>query len=166
MNCSGLNMVPAPTTVAMTTTPLPTTSTASSVAMTTTHVASTRRLTTPTTPFVSTRGSVCVVYDELYSFTSRRRSRTMIMIGSSEVILFYYTQWTAASSVVGAMTAASLCFLFGHEISRESLNEFSPDSHGRRVWLRLSSKVKGQGHQGQKPAFFGPCGGLHAVCVW
>jgi len=85
-------MVPAPTTVAMTTTPLPTTSTASSVAMTTTHVASTRRQTTATTPFASTKGNVCVVYDELYSFTSWRPSRTMIMTGSSEVILFYCTQ--------------------------------------------------------------------------
>jgi len=27
------------------------------------------------------------------------------------------------------------------------------------------SKVKGQGHQGQKMAFFGPFGALHAVCL-
>jgi len=29
----------------------------------------------------------------------------------------------------------------------------------------LKVKVKGQGHQGQKTAFFGPFSGLHAVSV-
>ena len=57
-----------------------------------------------------------------------------------------------------------------HEISREPLNGFAPNSHGRRVWslaaMSLNVKVKGQGHQGQKTAFFSPFGGLRAVYVW
>ena len=61
-------------------------------------------------------------------------------------------------------------FLFVYEISRELLNEFVPNSHRRRVWslarMSLKVKVKGQGHQGQKMAFFGPFGGLHAAHVW
>jgi len=45
----------------------------------------------------------------------------------------------------------------------ETLNGFAPNSHGRRVWslarmsLKVMIKVKGQGHQGQKTAFFGLC---------
>jgi len=50
--------------------------------------------------------------------------------------------------------ASSVCFLFVYEISRESLNRFAPNSHGRRVCsiARTSFKVKvrGQGHKGQK----------------
>ena len=46
----------------------------------------------------------------------------------------------------------SVVFLYVYEISREPLNGFRPNSHGRRVWslARTSLKVKGQGHQGQK----------------
>jgi len=68
--------------------------------------------------------------------------------------------------------AVSLCFLFMYEISREPLNGFAPKSHERRVWSlvrqiwRSRSKVKGQGHQGQKKAFFGPFGGLRHVYFW
>ena len=60
-------------------------------------------------------------------------------------------------------------FLFVYEKSREPLNGFGPNSRGRRVWslARRSLKVtvKGQGHQGQKVSFFGPFGGLRAVCL-
>jgi len=49
------------------------------------------------------------------------------------------------------------------KISREPLNGFAPNSQGRRVWsltrMSLNVKVKGQGHQGQKTAFFGPFSG-------
>jgi len=48
----------------------------------------------------------------------------------------------------------SVVFLVVYEISREQLNGFATNSHGRRVWslarTRSRSKVKGQGHQGQK----------------
>ena len=64
----------------------------------------------------------------------------------------------------------SLALLFMYEISREPVNGFAPNSHGGRVWFlartSLKIKVKGQGHQGQTTAFFGPFGGLRAVCVW
>ena len=44
--------------------------------------------------------------------------------------------------------AVSLWFLFVYEISREPLNGFTPNSHGRRVWslaqTSLKVKVKGQ----------------------
>jgi len=64
--------------------------------------------------------------------------------------------------------ALSVCgFLFVHEISREPLNAFVPNSHGRHVCsfaqTSLRVKVKGQGHQGQKNSIFSPFGGLHAV---
>ena len=57
--------------------------------------------------------------------------------------------------------APSVCvFLFVYEISPELLNDFAPDSRGRRVlslaWTRLKVKVKGQGHKGQKRHFFRP----------
>jgi len=53
-------------------------------------------------------------------------------------------------------------FLFVYEISREPLNGFAPNSHGRRVWslarrsLKVKVKVVYQDHQGQK---------RHAVCA-
>jgi len=52
------------------------------------------------------------------------------------------------------------------------LNGFEPNSHGRRVWsltqTRLKVKVKAQMSRSleTKTTFFGPFGGLHAVCVW
>jgi len=51
--------------------------------------------------------------------------------------------------------ALSVTFLFVYEISMEALNGFASNSQGR-VWslARLPrSKVKGQGHQGQKRHF-------------
>ena len=61
-------------------------------------------------------------------------------------------------------------FSFVYEISPEPLNGFAPNSRGTRAWslthTSLKVKVKGQGHQGQKLAFFGPFGGVHAVFVW
>jgi len=59
-----------------------------------------------------------------------------------------------------------------YEISREPLNGFAPDSHGRHVLslaqMSLKVKVKGQKlwSQGQKTAFFGTFGGLRVVYVW
>ena len=48
-------------------------------------------------------------------------------------------------------------FLVVYKISREPLNGFVPNSHGRRVWsltpTSLKVNVKGQGHQGQKRHF-------------
>ena len=61
-------------------------------------------------------------------------------------------------------------WLFVYEISLEPLNGFVPNSHGRRVWslaqTSLKVKVKGQRHQGQIMAFFGPFSGLCVVYVW
>ena len=61
----------------------------------------------------------------------------------------------------------SVCgFLFVYEISPELLNDFAPNSHGRRVWSldRTSLKVKDkvQGHQGQKCHILT----LLAACLW
>jgi len=43
-----------------------------------------------------------------------------------------------------------------HNAWQKPLNEFAPNSHGRRVWsfaqMSWNVKVKGQGHQGQKRA--------------
>jgi len=65
---------------------------------------------------------------------------------------------------------SSVCGFFLYAISREPLNGFAPNSHERRVWSlarrvwrsRSRSKVKGQGHQGQKLHF--PA--LSAACGW
>jgi len=69
--------------------------------------------------------------------------------------------------------APSICvFLFVYEISREPLNGFAPNSHGKRVGslarTSLKFKVKGQRFRsrGTKTAFFGPFSGLCAVYVW
>jgi len=63
--------------------------------------------------------------------------------------------------------AQSVCGWFVY-MSRKPLNGFAPNSHGSRVWsiAWTSLKVKGQGHQGQKTAFFGPFGGLYAYAVY
>jgi len=52
----------------------------------------------------------------------------------------------------------SVCaFLFVYEISREPLNRFAPNSHGRRLWflawMTLKVNVKGQGLHKQKLHF-------------
>jgi len=76
--------------------------------------------------------------------------------------------FTACSEVRKVLfLTLSVTFLFVYEISLELLNGFASNSHGRRVWslARTSLKVKDQGHQGQKTAFFGPFGFLHAVYV-
>jgi len=85
-----------------------------------------------------------IVYTALiYSITARSKLRKVLLL------------------------APSVCvFLFVYKISREPLNGFAPNSHGRRVWSPLGrvqgqrSKVKGQCHQGQKNGIFGPLGGL------
>ena len=50
-------------------------------------------------------------------------------------------------------------FWFVCEISREPLNGFAPNSHGRHVWSLAwtSFKVTGEGHQGQKRPACGLC---------
>jgi len=68
-------------------------------------------------------------------------------------------------------SAQSVCgFLFVYEISQVPLNGFAPNAHGKCVWYfarsSLKIKVKGQGHQGQKTAFFDHFRGLCAVYVW
>jgi len=57
-------------------------------------------------------------------------------------------------------------FLFVCEISREQLNRFAPNSHRRLVWfLALTSlKVKAKVTR-DKTTFFGPFGGMLAVCL-
>jgi len=66
--------------------------------------------------------------------------------------------------------ALFVTFLFVYEISPEPLNGFVINSQGRHAWslarMSLNVKVKGQGHQGQKTAFFGPFSSLCAVYVW
>jgi len=54
-----------------------------------------------------------------------------------------------------------------YEIYREPQNGFAPNSHERRVWslARTSLKVKVTRESRDKMAFFGPFGGLRAVCV-
>jgi len=89
------------------------------------------------------------------------------------IILFFII--TARSELWKVLfLAPSVCgfFLFVYEISREPLNGFAPNSPGRRVWsfartnFNVSrSKIKGQGHQGQK-RHFSAFGGLYAVYAW
>jgi len=43
------------------------------------------------------------------------------------------------------------------------MNGYAPNSHPSD---EFEAKLKGQGHQGQETAFFGPFGGLRAVYVW
>jgi len=68
----------------------------------------------------------------------------------------------------GQRAVKRLLLLLLCEISWEPLNGFAPNSHRRHIWsfarMSLKVKVKGQGHQGQKTAFFGPSGGL-IVCL-
>ena len=85
--------------------------------------------------------------------------------GSSAVLNdFYFQSFTARSELLMVLfLGPSVCvFLFVYEISREPLNGFAPNSHGRRVWslarrsLKVKVKVICQDHQGQK---------RHAVCA-
>jgi len=68
----------------------------------------------------------------------------------------------------GSVLAPSVCgFLFVYEISREPLNGFAPNSHGRRAWslgrISLNVKIKGRSRSpGTKTAF----STLSAACVW
>jgi len=83
---------------------------------------------------------------------------------------FYRTQWTAEGSVFGAISLWFFCLCVKYSVSQDMLNGFAPNWHRRRVWslarTSLKVKAKGQGHQGQKTAFFGHFSGLHAVSVW
>jgi len=68
-------------------------------------------------------------------------------------------------SVFGAISLCFFCLCMKY--LGEPLSGFAPNLHGKHVWsLTLSSsKVKDQGHQGQKMAYFVPFGGLRVVCV-
>jgi len=59
--------------------------------------------------------------------------------------------------------APSVCGFLVYEISQELLNGFAPNLHIRHVWsfTRMSLRVKGQDHQGQKWHFLA----LSAACV-
>ena len=60
----------------------------------------------------------------------------------------------------------SVCgYLFVYKISLDLLNQFVPNSHGKRIWYldRTSLNVK---VTRSKKAFSGPFGGLRAVRVW
>jgi len=83
----------------------------------------------------------------------------------------YHMQWTAEGSVFGTISLVfCLCtkYLWNrwtdfHQIHME--DSFGP-SLGRVSRLRSTIRVNGQGHQGQKVAFFGPFGGVPVVYVW
>ena len=89
--------------------------------------------------------------------------------------IFFICRFTARSELRKVLfLALSVCdFFFVYEISREPLNGFAPNSRGKRVFgpslgrvWRSRSKVKGQGHQGQKrhfSAFQRPACGLCLV---
>jgi len=64
----------------------------------------------------------------------------------------YRMQWTAEGSVFGTMSLWIVLFVY--EISREPLNGFATNSHGRH------NEFEGQGHQGQKHLL-----DLSAACV-
>jgi len=88
------------------------------------------------------------------------------MYDRSATIYVYYGRTVAHLSNCRGLV------LFVCEISREPLNGFTPNSHGRRVQslARTSLKVKVRGQRsrspGTKTVFFGHFGGLRAVCVW
>ena len=64
--------------------------------------------------------------------------------------------------------AAGPCFLFVYEMSRETLNGFAPNSHGRRVWslaqtnLKVKDKDQRSKTPGTKKLYFSA---LSAACV-
>ena len=86
-----------------------------------------------------------------------------VNLARSCLLCFYHMQWTAQGSVLAPSVCGFFCL---YEISPEPLNGFVPYSHRRRVWslprTSLKVEVKGQDHQGQKVAFFGPFSGLRA----
>ena len=75
-----------------------------------------------------------------------------------------HTVNSAEGSFFGAV---SLFFLFVCEISREPLNGFAPNSHGRRVWslARMSLKVKVKGQRSRSPWTKTAFSALSAACV-
>jgi len=81
---------------------------------------------------------------------------------------FYHTQSTAEGFVFCATSLVFFCFV--SEISRELLNGFVPDSHGRRVWslalTNLKDKVKCQSSRspGPKTAFSTHSAALCSLC--
>ena len=93
------------------------------------------------------------------------------MFLGAQFIVSYRMLVTARSELRKVLfLAPSVCgFLFVYEISREPLNGFAPNSHGRRFWqlarASLKVKVKGQDHEGQKTAFFGPLRPACGLCL-
>ena len=78
---------------------------------------------------------------------------------------FYYRmQWTAEGSVFGVVSLWSVFFVC--EISWELLNEFAPNSHGKRVWSVIWTSLKVKVTTDKKTTFLGPFGGLRAIYVW
>ena len=83
----------------------------------------------------------------------------------------YRTQWTAEGSVFCAVClwCFCLCIKFLGNRWTDLLQLHAEDVFGHSLgWFWSSrSKVRGQGHQGQKRHFsLGPFGGLRAVDVW
>ena len=110
---------------------------------------------------------------ELYFPAQRRYSVYLLVLSYSVIMEFGYVQisgyrtslWNLVANFelsqflprTVLFLALSVTFSFVCEISREPLNGFAPNSHGRRVWslTRTSLKVK------VKVNF----GGLRTVCV-
>jgi len=63
--------------------------------------------------------------------------------------------------------ALSLTFLFAYETSREPLNGFAPNSHGRRNWsiARMSLHVKVKGQRSRSPETKRHFSALSVACV-
>jgi len=66
-----------------------------------------------------------------------------------------FTGRVVTLTVEGSVSGAISLWFFVYEISREPLNGFAPNSHGRSVVPR-SDEFEGQGHQGQKNSIFQP----------
>ena len=94
--------------------------------------------------------------DNMVLWTNTRLVRSFAFLVH---FFLYHTQWTAEGYVFGAV---SLCFLFVCEISREPLDGFAPNSHGKRVGslatMSLKIEVKGQSSRspGDKNSIFSP----------
>jgi len=95
---------------------------------------------------------------------SRRLNQFALLRNTSP--LFCSTHiFTARGELRKALLAPSVSSLFVYGISREPLNGFAPNSHGRRFWslarTSLKVNVKGHGHHGQKRHL----SALSAACV-
>jgi len=103
--------------------------------------------------------SICIVHILLVK----------IMIGSYFIpivaVWWFITTWVNCGRFC-VFAAVSLCsFVCVWNISWTS-ERICAKFTGKTCFVPCSDEFVGQGHQGQKPAFFGPFGGLHVVCVW